>query len=45
VRSVHGRRHRVYADSEHVTSLPAEFTIVRRGITVLVPPDRVGSIR
>lgn len=45
VRSVHGRRHRVYADSENVTSLPAEFTIVRRGVTVLVPPDRVGTIR
>jgi YegS/Rv2252/BmrU family lipid kinase len=45
VRSVHGRRHRVYADSEHVTSLPAEFTIIRRGVTILVPPDRVASIR
>ena len=45
VRSVHGHAHRVYADSEDVASLPAEFTIVPRGITVLVPQDRVGSIR
>lgn len=45
VRSVHGHAHRVYADSENVASLPAEFQIVRRGLTVLVPPDRLRSIR
>jgi diacylglycerol kinase (ATP) len=45
VRSVHGRGHRVYADSEDVSKLPAEFTIVNRGITVLVPKERVSAIR
>jgi diacylglycerol kinase (ATP) len=45
VRSVHGHRHRVYADSEEVTQLPAEFSIVNRGVTVLVPFDRVPAIR
>ena len=45
VRSVHRHGHPVYADSEHVTKLPAEFTIVNRGVTVLVPQDRVPSIR
>jgi diacylglycerol kinase (ATP) len=45
VRSVHGHRHRVYADSEEVTRLPAEFSIVNRGVTVLVPPGRVSAIR
>jgi len=45
VRSVHGRRHRVFGDSEDLTTLPAEFTIINGGITVLVPEDRVPSIR
>ncbi|MEO7038963.1 MAG: hypothetical protein ABI186_02910, partial [Candidatus Elarobacter sp.] len=45
VRSVYGHAHRVYADSEEVTSLPAEFGIVRRAVTVFVPKDRVGGIR
>jgi YegS/Rv2252/BmrU family lipid kinase len=45
VRSVHRRGHPVYADSEHVTKLPAEFTILKHGVTVLVPKDRVPNIR
>jgi len=45
VRSVHGHRHRVYADSEQVARLPAEFRVVPRALTVLVPPDRVATIR
>jgi diacylglycerol kinase (ATP) len=45
VRSLHDRAHRVYADSEDVTQLPAEFTIVHNGITVLVPAERVPTIR
>jgi diacylglycerol kinase (ATP) len=45
VRSVHGRRHHVYADSESVTRLPAEFTIENRAVTVLVPSAAVGKIR
>lgn len=45
VRSVHGHRYRVDADSEEITRLPAEFGIVNRGLTVLVPPGRVGAIR
>ena len=45
VRSVHGRTYRVDADSEPITRLPAEFSIVNRGLTVLVPPDRVRAIR
>jgi len=45
VRSVHGHHHRVDADSEEITRLPAEFGIVNRGVTVLVPPDRVPVIR
>ena len=44
VRSVHGRAYRVVADSEEVTRLPAEFTIVQGGVTVLVPTDRVRDI-
>jgi diacylglycerol kinase (ATP) len=44
VRSVHGHAHRVFADSEEVARLPAEFTIVRGGVTVLVPADRVRDI-
>ena len=45
VRSVHGRRHPVAADSEVVTQLPAEFTIVERAVTVLVSPAKVPEIR
>jgi YegS/Rv2252/BmrU family lipid kinase len=45
VRSVHGHRYRVDADSEPVTRLPAEFTIANRALTVLVPQDRVPAIR
>ena len=45
VRSVHGRRHHVYADSESVTQLPAEFTIEKGAVTVLVPAAAVGNIR
>jgi diacylglycerol kinase (ATP) len=36
VRSVHGHGHRVFADSEDVTQLPAEFTVLPRAVTVLV---------
>jgi YegS/Rv2252/BmrU family lipid kinase len=45
VRSAHGRTHHVNADSEPVTRLPGEFTILNRAVTVLVPPDRVSAIR
>ncbi|HEX3467585.1 MAG TPA: diacylglycerol kinase family protein, partial [Candidatus Elarobacter sp.] len=45
VRSVHGHHHHVAADSEPITRLPAEFGIVNRALTVLVPPDRVPAIR
>jgi diacylglycerol kinase family enzyme len=45
VRSLHGRQHRVFGDSEDLTRLPAEFTIVNGGVTVLVPARRVSSIR
>jgi diacylglycerol kinase (ATP) len=45
VRSVRGRRPRVNADGDPVTRLPAEFTIRPRAITVIVPKDRVSSIR
>jgi YegS/Rv2252/BmrU family lipid kinase len=45
VRSVHGRTHQVNADSEPATQLPAEYTILNRAVTVLVPPDRVSAIR
>jgi YegS/Rv2252/BmrU family lipid kinase len=44
VRSRHGGRHRVYADSENVTRLPAEFTVAPRAVLVAVPASRVGSI-
>jgi YegS/Rv2252/BmrU family lipid kinase len=44
VRSVHGRRHHVYADAESVTRLPAEFTIENRALTVLVPPNSVRKL-
>jgi YegS/Rv2252/BmrU family lipid kinase len=45
VRSLHGRAHRVFGDSEDLAHLPAEFTIVGGGVTVLVPERRVPSIR
>jgi YegS/Rv2252/BmrU family lipid kinase len=45
VRSMHGRHHRVFGDSEDLTTLPAEFTIIKGGVTVLVPESRVSSIR
>jgi YegS/Rv2252/BmrU family lipid kinase len=45
VRSVHGRRHRVLADSEHVANLPAEFSIVPCGLTVMVPETSLAAIR
>lgn len=45
VRSVHGRRHRVFADSEDVSALPAEFVAVPRAVTVLVPADKAPTIR
>jgi YegS/Rv2252/BmrU family lipid kinase len=44
IRSRHGGRHRVYADSELVTRLPAEFTIAPSAVVVAVPASRVGSI-
>ncbi len=45
VRSVHGRRHDVFADSEPVAQLPAEFTIEPRAVTVLVPQDKAAEVR
>jgi diacylglycerol kinase (ATP) len=45
VRSVHGRNHRVFGDSEDLARLPAEFTIINGGVTVIVPERRVPSIR
>ena len=45
VRARSGRHYRVLADSEHVTNLPAEFSIVPRGVTVLVPERSVAVIR
>ena len=45
VRSVHGRRHHVYADSESATRLPAEFTIESRAVTVLVPASAAAKVR
>lgn len=45
VRSLHGRRYPVLADSEPVAELPAEFTILPRAATVMVPESRVESIR
>jgi diacylglycerol kinase (ATP) len=45
VRSLHGRRFPVNADSEPAAQLPAEFTILNRAVTVLVPRDKVGTIR
>jgi len=45
VRSVHGRPHEVFADSEPVAHLPAEFTIESRAVTVLVPKEKAAEIR
>ena len=45
VRSIHGRPHQVYADSEPAARLPAEYTILSRAVTVLVPRERVAAIR
>ncbi len=45
VRSVHERHYQVLADSEHVANLPAEFSIVPHGITVLVPEATLRVVR
>jgi YegS/Rv2252/BmrU family lipid kinase len=45
VRSLHAHRHRVLADSEHVAHLPAEFSIVPRALTVMVPERTVRIVR
>lgn len=45
VRSVHGTRYRVLADSEHVANLPATFEIVPRAIDVLVPERSLRVVR
>ncbi|HEX3549735.1 MAG TPA: diacylglycerol kinase family protein [Candidatus Elarobacter sp.] len=45
VRSVHGHAHEVFADSEPVARLPAEFTIEPRAVTVLVPKEKAPTIR
>jgi diacylglycerol kinase family enzyme len=45
VRSVHGRNDAVFADSEPVAQLPAEFTIENRAVTVLVPKEKASEIR
>ena len=45
VRSLHGSAHHVWADSEQVARLPAEFSIVHDAVTVLVPPERIDAIR
>ena len=45
IRSVHGHRHHIFADSESVARLPAEFTIVKEGLTVFIPEQRVPTIR
>ena len=45
VRSVHGHRFRVFADSEDVTALPAEFVALPRAVTVLVPPASAPRVR
>lgn len=44
VRSTDGTNHRVLADAEYVTDLPAEFTAIPNAITVLVPPSSVARI-
>jgi len=43
--SRHGTRHRVYADSEEVTTLPADFSVVPGAVRILVPRERVEAIR
>jgi diacylglycerol kinase (ATP) len=45
VRSLRGGRHRVFADSEYVARLPAQFTVVPGGVMVFVPESRVPAIR
>jgi YegS/Rv2252/BmrU family lipid kinase len=45
VRSVHGHAHRVFADSEDVTQLPAEFVALPHAVNVLVPPAKAPQIR
>jgi len=45
VRSVHGRRFPVFADSEEVTALPAEFVALPRAVTVLVPAASAPQVR
>jgi YegS/Rv2252/BmrU family lipid kinase len=45
VASRHRGRHRVFADSEEVAELPADFSVVPSAVTILVPPERVGAIR
>jgi len=45
VRSLRGRHHHVYADSEKVGRLPAEFRVMPHALTVLVPASRVPAIR
>ena len=44
VRSVRGRHHHVYADSEKATRLPAEFTVERGAVTVLVPASAADKV-
>lgn len=45
VRSLHGHAHRILADSEDVSHLPGEFTVLPRAVTVLVPERKVREIR
>jgi diacylglycerol kinase family enzyme len=45
VRSLRRQRHHVYADSEKVAQLPAEFRVMPHALTVLVPSARVPAIR
>jgi len=45
VRSVHGRAFPVFADSEEVTALPAEFVALPRAVTVLVPRASAPQVR
>jgi YegS/Rv2252/BmrU family lipid kinase len=44
VRSMHRRSHRVFADGEDVTRLPATFGIEPGAVIVLVPPERLSGI-
>jgi diacylglycerol kinase family enzyme len=45
VRSLRRGGHHVYADSEQVAQLPAEFRVIPHALTVLVPSARVPAIR